>query len=343
MSVNKQFIYIDPSYDAFYKDKIFDLSDSLLNRDDQLLPFCRLRKSAKDKSCVVRTADYIGKNKLKKASYYYSLGLTPDFIKLAEKNITPKGFLLMEPPVVAPEMYDALPKLSTHFDAIYLHNIHGDGYSLNNINHNLLRKFYWPIPYHGVLAEFWENTERFKKIVVVNSHHKPLNANRELYSKRIEAIAELSKYDAIDLFGRGWNKILTRCSLWLPFILNRRALMKVFKGPSDSKYQTLSNYCFSLCFENMVMDGYMTEKIFDCFYAGTIPMYLGAPDILDYVPESAFIDCRKFKSWKEMLDFAFSMSDAEVRSMRKAGRSFMESDEALNYFNSLENIMLSDL
>ena len=74
MSVNKQFIYIDPSYDAFYKDKIFDLSNSLLNRDDQLLPFCRLRKSAKDKSCVVRTADYIGKNKLKQVSYYYSLG-----------------------------------------------------------------------------------------------------------------------------------------------------------------------------------------------------------------------------------------------------------------------------
>ena len=91
------------------------------------------------------------------------------------------------------------------------------------------------------------------------------------------------------------------------------------------------------------MDGYLTEKIFDCFYTGTIPIYLGAPDILDYVPGSAFIDCRKFKTWKEMLDYAFSMSDEEISNMRKAGRAFMESDEALKYYNSLENIMLSDL
>ena len=119
--------------------------------------------------------------------------------------------------------------------------------------------------------------------------------------------------------------------------------MRVFKGASESKYQTLSNYSFSLCFENMAMDGYLTEKIFDCFYTGTIPIYLGAPDILDYVPESAFVDCRKFNSWKEMLDYVFSMSDMKIMDMRKAGRNFMESDETLKYYNSLENIMLSDL
>jgi hypothetical protein len=343
MPLNKHLIYLDPSYNAFNGDKIFDMLDSHLNRDDQLLPFSRLRESAKSKYCLVRTADYIGENKLKLPSYYYSLGLTPDFLKLAEKKVRPRGILLMEPPVVAPEMYNALPELSTNFDVIYLHNIHGDGYSLNNINHNLLHKFYWPIPYHGVLTDFWENTKRLKKIVVVNSHHKPLNPNRELYSKRIEAIAELSKYEAVDLFGRGWNKLLTRCSLWLPYILNRSALMKVFKGASDSKYQTLSNYCFSLCFENMVMDGYLTEKIFDCFYTGTIPIYLGAPDILDYIPESAFIDCRKFDSWKQMLDYVLSMKDKEITDMRNAGKKFMESNEVLKYYNSLENIMLADL
>ena len=341
--MNKYFIYLDPSYETFYKDKIFDMSDSYLNRDDQLLPLVRFRESAKKKCCIVRTADYISESELQLTSYYYSLGLIPNFSKLTEKKVAAKGILLMEPPVVAPEIYDALPELSTHFDAIYLHNIHGDGYSLNNVNHKLLRKFYWPIPYHGVLTSFWENSKRVKKIVVVNSHHKPLNVNRELYSKRIEAIAELSKCDAVDLFGRGWNNLLTRCSLWLPYFLNRKALMRVFKGACDSKYQTLSNYSFSLCFENMAMDGYLTEKIFDCFYTGTIPIYLGAPDILEYVPESAFIDCRKFNTWKQMLDYVFSMSDEDIRNMREAGRTFMESDEALKYYNSLENIMLSDL
>ena len=114
--------------------------------------------------------------------------------------------------------------------------------------------------------------------------------------------------------------------------------MSIYKGACVSKYEVLSNYRFSLCFENMEMSGYVTEKIFDCFYTGTIPIYLGAKDITSLIPAGAFIDMRKFNSWDEILDFTMAMSDSDVSNMRQIGRDFIKSPAALKYYNSLLSI-----
>jgi hypothetical protein len=85
----------------------------------------------------------------------------------------------------------------------------------------------------------------------------------------------------------------------------------------------------------MAMKGYVTEKIFDCLYAGTIPLYLGANDITDLIPEEVYIDCRKFSSWEKMLAKVMAMTDKEIRSMRQAGRAFIQSVHGLKYYDSL--------
>ena len=100
-------------------------------------------------------------------------------------------------------------------------------------------------------------------------------------------------------------------------------------------------YYFCLCFENMRMDGYVTEKLFDCLYAGTIPLYLGAGDITSYVPAKAFIDCRNFSNWEDLRVYVLSLSQSEIDAMRDAGKDFMESDEILPFFNSFENIVFN--
>jgi hypothetical protein len=43
----------------------------------------------------------------------------------------------------------------------------------------------------------------------------------------------------------------------------------------NSKMDPQSRYMFHLAFENTIEDGYVTEKLFDALYAGTVPVYLG--------------------------------------------------------------------
>ncbi len=48
------------------------------------------------------------------------------------------------------------------------------------------------------------------------------------------------------------------------------------------KVDALKDYMFSFAMENDFYETFITEKINDCFLTGTIPIYLGAPDIGDY-------------------------------------------------------------
>lgn len=334
-------IFIDPSYRVFDEDGLFDLSNAVLNRDGQLLPFHRLREHLAGKDIAVHTADYLFKNDIRviQTSDYYSLGLLDNFERISQEGRARlAAFVIMEPPVVLPHLYEALPKLTAMFDRVYVHNTWGDGYSLDGVNTDKLHRLYWPIPHDDVLEPYWGNEQRMKRVVVINGSHNPRSKIREQYSLRIKAMAELSKLGVVDLYGMGWERWWSRSALWLPYWMNRRALMSIYKGKCASKFEVLQNYEFCLCFENMRMDGYITEKIFDCLYAGTIPLYMGAPDILDYIPEDVFVDCRKYSSWTAMWEDVARMPPERIRTMKEAGRMFLQSEMAKKFFNSIEDI-----
>lgn len=53
-----------------------------------------------------------------------------------------------------------------------------------------------------------------------------------------------------------------------------------------------NKYKFVLCFENSYADGYITEKIFNCFFAKTIPIYKGSEKISKYINKFSYIDAR---------------------------------------------------
>lgn len=70
----------------------------------------------------------------------------------------------------------------------------------------------------------------------------------------------------------------------------------------DSKMDFMSNYKFSIAFENSSKPGYVTEKILHAFAAGTIPIYWGAPDVArDFNPRS-FINVHDYKSIDEVIE-----------------------------------------
>ncbi len=333
-------LFIDPYSKAYYEDRLFDRDNRVLNRDDSLAPFIRLSEMVTFQGGSIHTADCIPQQEsLEKTFNYYSLGVLNNYDKFrTRKDVRLCAFLIFEPPVVDPRLYAALPELTAAFERVYLHNIEGDGYSLKGVDQSRLRKLYWPQPHKDVLSVYWNCEERLRRIVMINGNHKPALSNGELYSKRIEALAALSKFGTVDLYGRGWQKWWSRSSMWFPYWQHRGTLMSIYKGSCESKYQVLSQYAFALCFENMAMKGYITEKIFDCLYSGTIPLYLGAKDISDLIPENAYIDCRKFASWGEMHEKIMGMCEAEIRVMRTAGRVFIQGVQGLKYHDSLFEI-----
>jgi hypothetical protein len=152
-------------------------------------------------------------------------------------------------------------------------------------------------------------------------------------------MVELASQGAVDLYGQGWGRWWSREALWLPYWKNRRRIMSIYKGRCASKFDVLKRYDFCLCLENMAMGGYITEKIFDCLYAGTIPLYLGAPDISRYIPPSSYVDCREFSSWTEMWGKVRSLPPSQIEAMRDAGRAFLESEGAQPFFRSFEDIV----
>lgn len=154
-----------------------------------------------------------------------------------------------------------------------------------------------------------------KFLILINSNKgsflpfKILNQfGKELYSQRIKAIEFFEKKipDEFFLYGRGWNKPKKYNLMELIFGSKKFA---TYKGEVDNKWELLSNFKFCLCFENMGnINGYITEKMFDCFKAKCVPIYWGAPNIEKYVPKGCFIDFRDFGyNYDKLLNFLNSI------------------------------------
>ncbi len=107
-----------------------------------------------------------------------------------------------------------------------------------------------------------------------------------------------------------------------------------YRGTIEIKNEILKSYKFAICYENARdIPGYITEKIFDCFFAGCVPIYWGAPNITDFIPANTFIDRRKFKSYEELYKYIKAMPKAEYMRYIDAIEKFIKSD-AIHLFSA---------
>ena len=59
---------------------------------------------------------------------------------------------------------------------------------------------------------------------------------------------------------------------------------------NNNKIEYLRDFKFNICPENTISDGYITEKLFDSFKAGCIPIYSGDENIeLDLINKNALL------------------------------------------------------
>lgn len=160
-----------------------------------------------------------------------------------------------------------------------------------------------------------------KKLVTQISSNKKSSLMNQLYSLRkiINLSAESIFKGDLEYYGPGWSE-----------------KNKSYMGVSDNKAKTLNKYKFSFCIENMAeTNGYITEKIFDIFREGVIPIYLGAKNIGDYIPYDTFIDFKNFHSLEHLYVKLTNINFEEYRIYQKKIYDFLNSNDAQVFTNSL--------
>ena len=165
--------------------------------------------------------------------------------------------------------------------------------------------------------------------------------NSELREKRMELISKLAPDDKIHIYGNGWNNCSHLPKKW--HYLFQEPLSTIFKGPTNNKRFTMRNYKFSICYENVRVKGWITEKIFQIFLTGSIPVYLGAPDVENYIPKETFINVDNFENDQDMIKYMSSMSSEQTKKILELGYEWISSKAGYKYSNEYYASNIYDL
>lgn len=213
-----------------------------------------------------------------------------------------------EPEVVSKgHSIENLEKLAKYFDYVLTWNddlIDDKKFFKINYAHHL-------VAYSSRIPSMSEFLNR--KLLVQVSSNKVSNHPFELYSlrKKFNYLAEERLGNDFSYYGSRWS---TKSSS--------------FNGIAQDKTKTISQFKFSLCLENMKsVNGYITEKIFDCFTSGVVPIYYGASNITNYIPKECFIDLRDFENTNELFAYLVSMDYKEWKKYLIEAKEFLSSEK----------------
>lgn len=233
---------------------------------------------------------------------FWNLGKRIDEADLKGRDRDKMILFVWEPPSVQPELHDE--KTLSRFGKVFT-------WDDARVDNKHVFKFYYP-----ALKERMENLPPFseKKFCTLIGRRLCSKHPKQLYTERENTIRFFEdKVGEFDLYGPYWEK----------------RKFKNWRGVVDDKMAVLKNYKFAICYENTRdVSGYISEKIFDCFAAGVVPVYWGASNVTDYIPENCFIDRRKFKNNQKLYDFLKRISKDEYEKYLENSAAFLKSDRA---------------
>lgn len=337
-------LFLDPPSEHFLEDRLFEPSTARYGGDDILAPYRAIRERFAEIGVPVHTADRLEGAEAADLNIHVSFGMQERSARLEGRPDTIlSGYFAMECPIVEPSLYEGLPEMERRFRRLFTW---GPPKALEPFTGSRVqsRRFQWPQSRDAVEPELWRRRDR-DFLVMINSNKLPRLYDRELYTDRVEAIEHFHRFGEVDLFGPHWDGAPRRVGkTWVPATLRRwkerlwelkqriwphpgyRAAAEAHQGMAESKSETLSRYDFAICFENMALEGWITEKIFDCLFVGTIPVYWGAPDIEEWVPGDCFVDMRQFDDYRELREYLHSLGPDDRDRYREAGKSFLGSE-----------------
>lgn len=316
--MKKQFLLNPFSTPSLLKNKIFES------------PYGELRDQLAKRSVRLDTYD-IGD--LAAADKVLHFNFDRNFIELCQSLYVPKNKMVLfafEPKVVIPQQHN--PQVWRQFDKVFTFN---DG----QVDNKTIFKLRYP--QEQKISDMLPAYDERKLLVLINANKFSYIPN-ELYSLRRRAIRYFERNADFSLYGYGWHDRFRALSLaniaasitnrvpwkFAADVVSGLRSYKSYRGSVEDKYETMANFKYALCFENeKETPGYITEKIFDCFFAGTVPIYFGAPNITQYIPKEAFIDLRDFRDLRTLLVYLEGLNETDWNRYFEAGQRYIRSEE----------------
>lgn len=315
----KQISFVVPN--AYRNNKIFDLNDPYYNRDNCLAPYVLMKEKFKELGYEIATSDLASPNEA-------DIVLYNEMPTKVDTDREKSFLLIFESELVRPDNWD----LSKHksFNKIFTWNdqfIDNQKYIKFNFPNN------FSVPKIGL--------EGRKKLAILISGNKTSHHQLELYSKRLETIKwfERNHPEDFEYYGFGWDKynfgsqiigkVLDKIGAYR--LLPKRQTI-CYRGIVDSKNKTLMSAKFCICYENARdIPGYITEKIFDCFFAGTVPVYWGPNNITEHIPKDCYISRTDFSTHEKLYQHLKNLNNEDYLNYQKAIISFLNTDKAKEF------------
>lgn len=326
-------IFLVTVHKFFDKNRIFELKnpDNFLDAlyPERTYPYCLLKEKLKQNNISLNTYDYFGKSVSDDHTLIF-LDIPPNIKKIVRKHpFSDKFLIIWESPIINKINNDK--RNHKYFKKIFTWQ--------NSLIDN---KKYFKLNYANTIpTDINFNITDKHNLCCMIAGNKLKDNPTELYTERIKAIRWFEKNAPKDfnLYGRGWDKMYFK----EPFIkLNRLTFLAKLLKPYYPSYMGLAKLRgevyktnkFAICYENSVgSDGYISEKIFDCFFYGCVPIYLGETNIEKYIPQNTFIDKRKFKTYEELYAYIKNMPDNEYIRHLENIKNFIKND-AIHRFSA---------
>lgn len=297
--------------------------------------FWKMDKKMKKMGVELNTIDIKGSTNLYiycDVPYPWCIRLWWDIIKHNNKNI----LINFESPIINP--FSLWKPLWFLFNRVYTWN---DDF----IDNKKVYKLNIPQISYNRTKHIKYSDKKLLVAVYANKNTPPLfsmfTKYRSLYRVRNELIRKfcIEIPNDFDLYGRGWDN---------PTLFNLRGKSlnhcknNCYKGEIVDKIDTISKYKFCLAIENAEAPGYITEKLFDCFKARCVPIYLGDSSIYKYIPKDCFINLKDYSSFPDLLNLLQGMEETTYNKYIGAMETFLRNRINLdNWFEKgFENLLL---
>ena len=324
---------------AALKDDFFDKEDLYGMKTDTYM-YKELRNFLRAKGIDLNT-QYI--NKPEESEVIICLNET-EYFQTYERNKINRLLLLIltEPPVY--NFLDWSKERHAYFDKVLCY----DSDLITN-NPNKYKQINYPIdlntiaPSHFPTEEEFNNKKLSSLVAAAFTITKSAPEKKSLLFERYKILKWFHKNhpDELDYFSRAnpvekfkyfrgaslLNHININLSRKIAQKLFDTRIKKVYRGaiPSLDKNVVLAQYKFNFCLENSHgIKGLISEKIFDCFMANTIPIYYGASDIENYIPKSCYIPYSDFKTLENLFLFLKQMNYTTYLHYLEGASRFLE-------------------